>query len=737
MKRHLLQSAWLLVASLVAAAPAAAAATDWVGNRHAAVRLISATDTVSDASRVEAGLEFRFAPGWHGYWRTPGDAGIAPVIDWSASPGLTTATAAWPAPTRLVVSDLQNSTYEGQVALPVAITFADPRAAADMRVSIDYAACSNVCVPYHADLSLRLPAGAAAPSAEAATIAAAQAAVPGTPAAAGLTVTRQAFVGTGAQRTLVVALRSSTAPFDHPDLFVEHAGDGIPPAPTVLLGPDGRTATLTVPLPEGPAADAASPDPASTGTALALTLVDGSRSATFAGPAIPAPPPGGSLWTVLLSALLGGMILNLMPCVLPVLSIKLVGLTRQAGAGRRAVRVGFAATGLGIVASFLAIAAALVLLKWSGAALGWGIQFQQPWFLAGMAALTVLFAASLFDWIHVGIPRAVIGLGGGSRGAAAGGGAAWIEAFLTGAFATLLATPCSAPFVGTAVGFALARGPAEIMGIFLGLGLGMALPFFAAALLPGVAGWLPRPGAWMTALRRILGLLLLGTAAWLLAILWSVAGPGLAALVSLLLGGMLALAAWAALHPSPEARLWPKLATGGLAAVAVLAAVAMPSPGPTPPSGTAADGRAGAWQAFDPVALDRLVADGSTVLVDVSASWCLTCKVNELTALGTAQIRNRLSRPGTVMMRADWSRPDPAIARYIQGFGHYGIPLDVVYGPRQPAGAVLPELLTPRLVVEALDRASASRDSTPPSGDGTPTFGDSTAAAGTRAGAAP
>ena len=709
MRRHHVQSALLLFAALAPAAPAAAATTDWVGNQHAAVRLISATDAVSGASPVEAGLEFRFAPGWHGYWRTPGDAGIAPVIDWSASAGLTTATVAWPAPTRLVVSDLQNSTYEGQVALPVALTYSDPRRAADMRVSIDYAACSNVCVPYHADLSLMLPVGAAVPSAEAATIAAARTAVPGTPAAAGIEVARQAFVGTGAQRTLVVALRSITAPFDHPDLFVENAGDGIPPAPAVLLGPDGRTATLTVPVAERPAADTASKE-------LVLTLVDGGRSATFAGPAISAAAPdGGGLWTVLLSALLGGMILNLMPCVLPVLSIKLVGLTRQAGAGRRAVRVGFAATGLGIVTSFLAIAAALVALKWSGATLGWGIQFQQPWFLAAMAALTVLFAASLFDWVHVGVPRVVIGLGGVTRNAAAGAGgrAAWIESFLTGAFATLMATPCSAPFVGTAVGFALARGPAEILGIFFCLGLGMALPFFAAALLPGVVGWLPRPGPWMITLRRILGVLLLGTAAWLLAILWSVAGPGVTALVSLLLATMLALAAWAALRPSAEPRLWPKLATGSIVAAAVLAAVAMPSPGPIPPSGAAADGGAGAWQAFDAEALERLVADGSTVLVDVSASWCLTCKVNELTALKTAEVRNRLSRPGTVVMRADWSRPDPAISRYIQGFGRYGIPLDVVYGPRRPAGEALPELLTARLVVEALDRASPAGDHAP------------------------
>ena len=688
---------------LGALSPAAAASTAWVGNQHAAVRLLTATDDVSGASSVEAGLAFRFAPGWHGYWRTPGDAGIAPVLDWSGTPGLTSATVFWPAPTRLVISGLQNSTYEGNVVLPVRLAFSDPKKPADIHVTVDYAACSNVCVPYHADLVLSLPVGSGTASDEAGAIAAARAAVPAAPSAAGIEVLRQAVVGNGAERALVVDLRSDTVPFSHPDLFVEHAGDGIPPAPSVFLSDDNRSAILTVPLADAPAE-----------TPFDLTLVDLGRSAEFIGPAAAAPVVETSgLWAILLSALIGGLILNLMPCVLPVLSLKFAGLTRVAEAGEdprsrwRAVRVGFAATGFGIVSCFLGIAAVLVGLKWSGATLGWGIQFQQPWFLAGMALVTVLFAASLFDWLHIGIPQWAVRLSeagsalrGRDRSQVPRGPA--VEAFLTGAFATLLATPCSAPFVGTAVGFALARGPAEILGIFFCLGIGMGLPFFGAALVPGIARWLPRPGPWMITLRRVLGIMLLGTAAWLVVILWSVSGPGATFWVVLLLAGLLALTCWTRLGGRGEGQLWPKLAMGALSILVVVAAVASPAADPM------SERDAGDWQRFDPAALDRLVADGKTVLVDVSASWCLTCRVNELAALKTAEVRGRLSQPDTVTMRADWSRPDPSIARYIQSFARYGIPLDVVYGPGRPAGEALPELLTAGLVVHALDRAAGA-----------------------------
>ena len=681
----------LAVGLLLAGAPSAqAAATDWVGNKNAAVRLITATDHAGQGATVEAGFEFRLAPEWHAYWRTPGDAGLPPVIDWSGSTNLGREDLAWPAPTRLVVEGLQNSVYEGEVVLPATLSLNTPGNPAHIHVSVAYAACSEICVPYQADLALDLPAGTGGASPEAPLIAAARSKVPGSLDHAGLRLVGTDIQGAGAQRRLVATVRSTGTPFQRPDLFVEGAGEGLPPAPKVVLSEGGMAARLSVDLPEA----------FKSGTPLLATLVDGDRAAEFAaGPAL-APPaqdaaaPGSlSLWAILASALLGGLILNLMPCVLPVLSIKLFGLTRHAGAGRRDIRLGFVATALGIVASFLLLAGALVGLKWSGATLGWGIQFQQPWFLAGMASLTVLFAASFFDWLPIGLPGAISNLGGGgTRGPI-------FEAFLVGVFATLLATPCSAPFVGTAVGFALARGPAEIVGVFLCLGVGMALPYGAAALFPGVVRLLPRPGPWMIRLRQVLGLLLLGTAAWLLAVLWSTAGALIAGATAAILFALLAYRAWISRGPIGEGRPRERAVTAVLVVAPLLIAL-LPAAAPS----RAAVGSD--WQAFDPDVVPGLVAEGKTVLVDVTATWCLTCKVNELAALGRPEVAARLARPDTVRMRADWSRPDAAIAAYLHRFGRYGIPLDVVYGPAQPEGDALPELLTPGLVLTALGNAA-------------------------------
>ncbi len=680
-----------LAAALVVAPPSAiAGASDWVGDGHAAVRLVTAADGRTGPS-LGVGVEFRFAPGWHGYWRTPGDAGVPPALDWSATPGLKEAEVDWPAPSRLVVSGLQNAVYDGRVVLPGRLAFAGDGPNGAIRVALDYAACSNVCVPLHADLSLAPSDGAPRESPEATLIADARATVPGAPAAAGVEVLRREIEGKGADRHLVVVLASGAAPFERPDLFVEGFGDGLPPAPVVELGDGGRTATLTIPLPAPrDAADVFRAD-----GALALTVVDGRRAATFSGPTLTAPaaPEGIGVVAALLAALLGGLVLNLMPCVLPVLSLKLVSLARHAGQERRSVRVGLAASGLGVVASFAALAATTIAAKSLGVAVGWGVQFQQPVFLGGMAALTVLFAASLFDWLHFGAPSFASGFDVRATRRA------WVRSFLTGAFATLLATPCSAPFVGTAVGFALARGPAEILGIFLCLGIGMASPFFAAAIAPGLVAWLPRPGLWMITLRRSLGCLLLGTAAWLVAVLDGVAGLAAAGLVMLPLSALLALAWWASRRPrSVGVNL-----TGAATAILVVTAAVVAGVAPRVADGPDHDV---GDVAFDPSAIDRVVADGGTVLVDVSARWCLTCKVNELATLRTAAVRRRLARSGTVVMRADWTRPDPTIDRYIHGFARYGVPLDVVYGPRRPTGEALPELLTSAAVIRALDRAS-------------------------------
>ena len=399
---------------------------------------------------------------------------------------------------------------------------------------------------------------------------------------------------------------------------------------------------------------------------------------------------------ILAIALLGGLVLNGMPCVLPVLSLKLLSVASHAGAERRRVRLGLLMTALGVLASFALIAAALIVLKASGAAIGWGIQFQWPWFIAAMAAVTTLFAASLWGWLPILLPRFAYEAAADIRVKTP-----YADAFLTGAFATLLATPCSAPFVGTAVGFALAQGPVEIAIVFAALGIGMAMPYLAVAAFPRLVRLLPRPGRWMNALRIVLGLALAATAAWLLSVLAALSGErvALAAAAALTLVLVLLALKRGRVVPAGAGRL-----TNAAAALLVTAAVLWPAfAGVEAPTAIVTAGR---WQAFNPGEIRRLVGEGKTVFVDVTAAWCLTCKVNEAAVLEREPVAGRLFGPGVVAMRGDWTRPDPALTRYLESFGRYGIPFNAVYGPGRPDGELLPELLTAGTVERALDQAA-------------------------------
>jgi suppressor for copper-sensitivity B len=692
--RRMRRTALALAAALALVLPAAAraAATGWAGDAHAAARLIAAQNAVGGAASLEAGLEIRLAPGWHAYWRSPGDAGIPPSIDWAGSQNLAHAAIAWPAPQRYSLQGFETAGYRDHVVLPIALTLAQPGAALELHAKADWAACAQICVPYSAKFDLALPAGPAAPSPEAGLIAAARARVPQPPAAAGIELSSANAIGGRPNPSLVLRLKSSGPAFRAPDAFVEGLAKGSPGRPAIELSNWGQRVRLAVPVRDATVADIA-------GRKLTLTLTDGARAAEFTAVPVAGAPEGGGprLLPILAIALLGGLILNAMPCVLPVLSLKLLSVASHAGAERRRVRAGLLMTALGVIASFGLIAALLIALKATGAVIGWGIQFQWPWFIAAMAAVTTLFAASLWGWLPIGLPRFAYDAAAGAR--AEGRHA---DAFLTGVFATLLATPCSAPFVGTAVGFALAQGPAEIASVFAALGLGMAAPYLAAAALPRLVRLLPRPGRWMNGLRAVLGFALIGTAVWLLSVLAALSGPRVAWGAGAALAAVLALLAAKRRASFPAAARRP-----ASAAVATLAAAAVLWPAFAGIAAPAAAAQAGYWRPFDAAAIGRLVAERKTVFVDVTAAWCLTCKVNEAAVLDRQPIVGRLAGRDVVAMRGDWTRPDPALARYLESFRRYGIPFNAVYGPGRPDGELLPELLTAGAVERALDRAAA------------------------------
>jgi suppressor for copper-sensitivity B len=410
----------------------------------------------------------------------------------------------------------------------------------------------------------------------------------------------------------------------------------------------------------------------------------------------------GGIGLVILLALLGGLILNAMPCVLPVLSLKVFGLMRSAGQGRREVVSGGLATAAGILVSFWALAAVAIAARAAGSAVGWGTQFQRPGFVAFLAVVMVLFCLNLWGLFEITLPwRATQVVGGHAREGVAGH-------FTTGLFATLMATPCSAPFLGPAVGFALGQEPGMVISVFTAIGLGMSLPYLLLVLWPGSARLLPRPGAWMDTLKGTMGFLLAGAAVWLLWVLGSQVSAERVAAIELALLAV-ALLVWLRQRAVPGSALrWAVAVALVVATVAPLLLAASAERGVAPRAGKQVAGLI-AWVPFDRGRAEALAAAGTTVFVDVTADWCLTCKVNERLVLETADVAAAFVEHGVVAMKADWTNRDEAIGAFLAEHGRYGIPFYLLYRPgREPY--VFSELLTrERLIARVRESGAAAQ----------------------------
>ncbi|HVJ42834.1 MAG TPA: protein-disulfide reductase DsbD domain-containing protein [Dongiaceae bacterium] len=636
------------VATVVMPARAESLASDAVSNDQAAARLISAVTGGGDLTTVPLGLQMTLKPGWKTYWRSPGDAGFPLTIDFTGSKNLADADLSWPIAHRFQLFGLQTFGYEDQVVFPIAAHPEIPGQPMTIRAQIHYLVCATVCIPEEAQLVLGIPAAPADLSDDAPLINRFRALVPGNGAASGLRLTQ---LGVSRDGDLVADIASDSLPLLGPDILIEGPNSLQFGAPLVDIADDALSARLIVPVKAEPSA------PKLKNTELTLTITDDQRGLevkarpTTTGLLVDR-PGDRSIWLHLLPilgvALLGGLILNVMPCVLPVLALKLAGLADHAGQERQHIRLSFLATAAGILTAFILLAAALIGLKLSGAAIGWGIQFQQPVFLGFMLLVCLGFAANLFGWFEFSMPRfagtVTVDLEDSDRHPLT-------KSFLIGMLATLLATPCSAPFVGTAVGFALSRGSGEILAIFVALGIGLAAPYLLVAGQPRLAAWLPRPGRWMVWLKRGLALALIGSALWL--------GSVLAARLGWLDSGA---------NPTEAA----------------------------------------AWDAFDEARIAELVRDHKVVFIDVTAAWCVTCQANKRLVLDQPPVADRLQQPGLVRMQADWTKPNDVIARYLAAHGRYGIPFNIVYGPAATTGIILPELLTSDAVLKAVARAAGS-----------------------------
>ncbi|MDI3360722.1 protein-disulfide reductase DsbD family protein [Lelliottia sp. V89_10] len=635
-------------------------------NDHASVRLRADAQQKGDTRLL---LDVSLEKGWKTYWRSPGEGGIAPAIKWQAPLEMDWR---WPVPQRFEVAGISTQGYDGKVSFPITLRGTMPEKLAGV---LTLSTCSNVCIltdyPFALDLSAPAdPQFSYDFSRALGTL----------PLKEGLI--SQLSAGFGGEKLTVTATRE--AGWQNPELFIDTLADTDFGKPVYRV--DGQTLTATLPVSDG-WGDAA---PDLRGKTLSLVLADSGQaqeSRVTVGEAQTSAAPLSLGW-ILLMALAGGLILNVMPCVLPVLAMKLGSIVQASTTHRRVVRQQFLASAAGIVTSFLALALMMTALRLSNQALGWGIQFQNPWFIAAMVLVMVGFSASLLGLFEIRLSS------GFSTFLATRGGNGLVGHFCQGAFATLLATPCTAPFLGTAVSVALVAPLSLLWGIFLVMGIGMSLPWLLIAAWPGLALRLPRPGRWMNVVRIILGLMMLVSGLWLASLLAVHIGQlPTQAFSALLVIALLLATLW---RWGWRVALWSTLA----AIVALAMTLVLLRSGHT---GLTKDRIA--WQPLSEEAITAALADNKRVFVDVTADWCVTCKANKYNVLLRDEVQDALSAPDVVALRGDWSRPSETIGQFLRARQSAAVPFNQIYGPGLEQGRVLPPLLDRDDVLQTLTDA--------------------------------
>ncbi len=685
-----------LCAGLAAATAAAAPVEGPVRAQHLTVELLPLEGSIQPGGTTAVGLHFNLDKGWHVYWVNAGDSGEPPRIKWTLPDGITASAMQFPAPRRLPLGPLMDFGYEDEVLFPMTLTAASTLkvpSTAPLSAHVDWLVCREVCIPGKTDLALPLQVTAQKGPVD---------------------PTRQALF----------------------DRFRARLPQPLPSSAKAVFGstPGGFALALTghpatnaefFPLEQSQIVNAA-PQPVQAvdgGVQISLKkdenfharpsqlngvllLGDGTAYEIHAPPgALPAVAAGVSsagllnLLRFCSLAFLGGIILNLMPCVFPVLFIKGLSLVEASRHPHSRVRAHGLVYALGILVSFWAVVALLLGLKAGGRQLGWGFQFQSPGFIAVMALLLFFLGLSLAGMFEIGLTVTNTGSSLAARHGYAG-------SFFTGVLAMVVATPCTAPFMGAAIGFALAHSAGSAFAVFTALAVGLAAPYVLLTIYPVWMRHLPRPGAWMEVLKQATAVPIFATVIWLVWLFASSAGvDALTALLAALL--LLAIAGWILGR-------WPARRVASVFAVSVIVlAVATPLyalwefPADTNSarlgSGLGSGVSQAGWEPYNRAAIEQYRAQGRPVFVDFTARWCLSCQVNERAVLNRGDVRRRLRDSGIVLVRADWTKHDESIATALTELGRSGVPTYVFYRPGQPA-LVLPEVLTPGVVLDALDQ---------------------------------
>ena len=684
-----------------------------VNTGHLTAELVAASQGVAPGQSVQVALRQQLQPHWHTYWRNAGDSGEATRVKWTLPAGWTASDFTWPTPQRLPVGPLTNYGYEGEVLLPITLTApADAQVgqSVTLKAAASFLVCNEICVPEDAVLTLTLPVTAGPAVADPRWGPAISRVLADAPRPAGLTAAFEKRAGVIKLAVTGAALRGADLGgayfFPFASTVIDHAAPQI-----VERGPDGLTLSIT------PGYDFQARTPPATlagvlalnGKAYEILAAAGPLAAGASGLGAPpvraaqgAPSANLGLASAALFALLGGLILNLMPCVFPVLALKAASLAGHGGGAHAEARRQGLAFGAGVLVTFLALAGLLIALRAAGAQLGWGFQLQDPAVVAVLALLMLAIGLNLSGVFEMGASLQGLGSGLASRGGIAG-------AFFTGALAVIVAAPCTAPFMGSALGWALTQPAAAALVVFAALGVGFAAPFVAVAFAPALLDRLPRPGAWMETFKNLLAFPMYATAGWLIWVLTQQAGADALARV-LAAAIVLGLAAWigglAQRRMFAGRRAIPQvLMASALLALAVLTVVAAPyaeaSAAPTA-SGAADIG----YEPYSPARLAALRAEGRPVFVNYTAAWCVSCQVNDRVALSTRAVAAALRDNNVAYLKADWTKRDPVIAAELARYGRAGVPLYLVYGVDGGEPAILPAILTEGVVVKALNAAA-------------------------------
>ena len=715
---------WLIVACFIASPAAHAASGGVVATENVKARLVSEAGAIAPGQSIWVALELNTRDGWHTYWRNPGDSGQATTLAWNLPPGFTASEILWPAPHRFELPPLVNYGYAKHAMHLVQIT-APKNLEAGRTVALEAKAgwlvCSDVCIPEDAALQLKLPTmSAATPGAPAPGTAAPEAAVDPADAALFAAARRDLPIPEPAPTSariqngqLVIALGHAwgkTLPQIESLAFFPYAEGGIEYGAPQTLTRSKDTAELAVKLGYQPPTSGAV-----RGVLLAterngggLTTVPIEIAASFSAAAGAGTPEANAqlvaatpaLPSLILLAILGGLVLNLMPCVFPVLSIKAIGLVEQAKKHPAAVRAKGLAFAAGVISSMLGLAVVLLALRAGGEQVGWGFQLQSPLFVTLMVYLLLAVGLNL---------SGVFEVGGGLSGVGDGltQGDSYRASFFTGVLTTLVATPCTAPFMAAAVGAALTQSRTTALVIFASLGVGLSLPYLLVSFAPWTRRALPKPGAWMETLKQIFAFPMYASAAWLL---WVLAQQTTSLGLGAALAGaiLVALAAWA-YQKSKFSGTGGRVTAMVTAIAAIVLAVFLPlrfaNVAVASGGGSSASSRdADAWQPYDAARASEITASGKPLLVNFTASWCLTCLVNERNAFADSAVQEIFRDKGVTLMKGDWTNRDPAITRALSTFGRAGVPLYVVYNgkPGSSEPMILPQLLTANIVHDAL-----------------------------------